>query len=147
MTADSVLRLIVMPTSGGYSCRLAGAVAAPQTVPDIPSPELAVAAALVRAAPAIARATVSGVRVERGGGPDGDVVGYLPIDLSLGAEMTPADLATLRKGLGLGQVAFGQLLGKSSRQVSDYERGVAPISRETALACSALARGIRGYEP
>jgi transcriptional regulator with XRE-family HTH domain len=64
--------------------------------------------------------------------------------------MTPSDFRARRKGLGLTRAAAAEALGMSESQVSKYEAGmkrgtdrVAPMPKYVALACAAIALGLR----
>ena len=50
-------------------------------------------------------------------------------------QMTPKQLRTIRKATGLTQAEFAPLLGLARRAstTGDMERGVAPITRQTAM--------------
>lgn len=60
--------------------------------------------------------------------------------------MTPASLKAWRKRLGLSQQEAADTLGLSIRAVQNYESGLREIPKPVALACAAIALGIREYE-
>lgn len=51
----------------------------------------------------------------------------------------PDQLRRLRKHLGLTQEALAEVLGVSRKALGEYERGKAPIPRQTMLAVLCLA--------
>lgn len=54
--------------------------------------------------------------------------------------MTPAELRTQRKELGLSQTALASLLGiQRQATISDWENGVHPIPKMVELALRAIA--------
>ncbi len=57
--------------------------------------------------------------------------------------MTPFALKAWRKRLDLSQSAAAKALGLSLRGYQNYENGTRPIKRYIALACAAVARGIK----
>lgn len=59
--------------------------------------------------------------------------------------MTPTDLRNWRQGLGFSQPRAADLLGRSPRSYQALEQGEAKITRETDLACAALALSLRGW--
>lgn len=60
--------------------------------------------------------------------------------------MTPASLKAWRKHLGLSQKAAAEAVGVSHRQYCYYESGAFSVPHTVALACAAIALGIRRYE-
>lgn len=61
--------------------------------------------------------------------------------------MPPAALREWRKRLGLSQRGAADALGLSLRAVQNYEAGERTIPKPVALACAAIALGLREYEP
>lgn len=59
--------------------------------------------------------------------------------------MTPEQLKSWRKALGLSQQSASEALGIGRRTVQDYEKGVYQIPRTVALACAALYHRINEY--
>lgn len=59
--------------------------------------------------------------------------------------MTPSDLTAWRKRLGLSKVGAAEALGCDRGSVSAWEAGSYPIPRYIALACAAIALGIKDY--
>lgn len=52
--------------------------------------------------------------------------------------MTPIEIKTIRKALGLTQQGLADALGVALRTYTDWERGVRPIPRTAELALSYL---------
>ena len=59
--------------------------------------------------------------------------------------MTPSDLTAWRKRLGLNKIRAAEALGCDRGSLSAWEAGTYPIPVYIALACAALALGIKGY--
>lgn len=57
--------------------------------------------------------------------------------------MTPQDLKDWRARLDLTQKAAADALGTTVRAVQMWEAGDRPISRTVALACAAVAAGLK----
>jgi transcriptional regulator with XRE-family HTH domain len=59
--------------------------------------------------------------------------------------VSPATLRDWRKRLGLSQREAGDALGLSLRAVQNYESGERDIPKPVALACAAVALGLKEY--
>ena len=59
--------------------------------------------------------------------------------------MTPDQLISLRQALGLDKKAFAAEVGVTRKTLAAYEAAVRPIPQTVALACAALARGLRPF--
>lgn len=59
--------------------------------------------------------------------------------------MTPQQLKSWRKRLGLSQKAASEAIGVSHRQLWAYEAGEADIPLTVELACAAVALGLRKF--
>lgn len=59
--------------------------------------------------------------------------------------MTPDAFLAWRQRLGLTQTAAAKALGLSRSALINYEHGVRPVPKPVALACAAVALGIREY--
>lgn len=62
-----------------------------------------------------------------------------------GTAMTAADFKEWRARLGLSQLAAARVLGMSKDTTPRYEKGTVKIPRNVALACAALAAGLKPY--
>jgi transcriptional regulator with XRE-family HTH domain len=59
--------------------------------------------------------------------------------------MNPTTLKDWRKRLGLSQRGAADALGLSFRAYQNYESGFRPIPKPVALACAAVALGLKEY--
>lgn len=59
--------------------------------------------------------------------------------------MSPADFAAWRKLMSLNRTRAAAALGISRNMPARYEAGTASIPLTVALACAALARGLRPW--
>ncbi len=57
--------------------------------------------------------------------------------------MTPDEFKAWRKALSLTQQQAGEAIGITKRSVQLYEAGDQPVTRTVALACAALAAGLK----
>ncbi|NUB29744.1 helix-turn-helix domain-containing protein [Azospirillum brasilense] len=57
--------------------------------------------------------------------------------------MTADEFKTWRKGLDLTQQEAADAIGITKRSVQLYEAGTQPVSRTIALACAAIAAGLK----
>lgn len=59
--------------------------------------------------------------------------------------MNSADLKSWRKRLSLSQGEAARALGLSLRAIQNYESGLRRIPKHLALACAAVALGLKEY--
>ena len=57
--------------------------------------------------------------------------------------MTADEFKTWRKSLAMTQQEAGAAIGITKRSVQLYEAGTQPVSRTIALACAAVAAGLK----
>jgi DNA-binding XRE family transcriptional regulator len=67
-----------------------------------------------------------------------------------GAEMTPTQFKSWRKGLGYKQKEVAELLGLKKRVIQYYEKGkrdgnAVEIPKSVELACHAISNGVGGF--
>jgi DNA-binding XRE family transcriptional regulator len=68
-----------------------------------------------------------------------------------GAEMTPTQFKSWRKGLGYKQKEVAELLGLKKRVIQYYEKGkrdgkAVEIPKSVELACHAISNGVGGFD-